>query len=375
MKSVLFLIPTLDRGGAENVLVELVNRMDREKFKITVQTLFDKDSQKDRLAPGIEYRTFLYRQFHGNSRLQALLPAGLLYRLIVGKRYDIVVSYLEGPTTHIISGCPYRDTKKVAWVHTGIENAKQIYVGFASGEAATRGYGTFDRIVFVSETARQRFEDAIGRAFPNECVLYNVLDADMIRSSAKDAVDDISFNGQEFKIVSTGKLVSLKGYDRLAWIHKKLVQEGYKCHTYILGTGPERNKLEAYLAKNELIESFTLVGFRDNPYKYVSKADLFVCSSRREGFSTAVSEALILGIPVISTDCSGARELLGENEYGIVTENSKEALYQGIKHLLDEPELLAHYRKKAEERGMFFNTRETIKAAENMFEDLFLERR
>ena len=75
MISILFLIPTLDRGGAENVLVNLVNHMDQSKFRITVQTLFDKDSQKDRLRPGIEYRSFLYKQFHGNSRLQARLPA------------------------------------------------------------------------------------------------------------------------------------------------------------------------------------------------------------------------------------------------------------------------------------------------------------
>lgn len=375
MKSVLFLIPTLDRGGAENVLVELVNRLDQNKFKITVQTLFDKDSQKDRLAPGIEYRSFLYKQFHGNSRLQALVPAGLLYRMIVGRRYDIVVSYLEGPTTHILSGCPHKDTKKVAWVHTGIEKAKQIYVGFTSGDAAIRGYKTFDRIVFVSQTARQRFEDATGHTFPSERVLYNVLDADGIRSSAMEPVDDVSFLETEFNIVSTGKLVSLKGYDRLAEVHNRLVREGYKCHTYILGTGPEKKDLEAWLAKNGLNDSFTLVGFRDNPYKYVSKADLFVCSSRREGFSTAVSEALVLGIPVVSTDCSGTGELLGDNEYGVVTENNEEALYQGIKRLLDDPALLAHYREKASVRGRMFSTEETVKAAEDMFEDVFSERR
>jgi glycosyltransferase involved in cell wall biosynthesis len=286
--------------------------------------------------------------------------------MIVGRRYDIVVSYLEGPTTHILSGCPYKDTKKVAWVHTGIENAKQIYVGFTSGEAAIRGYEAFDRIVFVSQTAKQRFEDATGHTFSSECVHYNVVDAKVILSSAKEPADDVSFFETEFNIVSTGKLVSLKGYDRLAEIHNRLIREGYRCHTYILGTGPEKKNLEAYLAKEGLNDSFTLVGFRDNPYKYVSKADLFVCSSRREGFSTAVSEALVLGIPVVSTDCSGARELLGDNEYGLVTENDEEALYQGIKRLLDDPALLAHYREKARIRGKAFDPEKTVIAVEKM---------
>ncbi len=371
MKSVLFLIPTLDRGGAENVLVDLVNRLDQKKFKITVQTLFDKDSQKDRLAEGIEYRSFLYKQFRGNSRLMARMPAGLLYKLIVKKKYDIIVSYLEGPTTHIIQGCPYAETKKVAWVHTGIENAKQIYVGFASGKAAVQGYRAVDRIVFVSQTARQRFESILGKSFPNGCVLYNVLDIDRIKSSANEFIDDISFQEKDFQIISAGKLVSLKGYDRLAEIHKRLKHEGYNCHTYILGTGPAQKSLEDFIVKNSLEESFTLIGFRNNPYKYMARADLFVCSSRREGFSTSVSEALVLGLPVVSTECSGARELLGENEYGIVTENNEESLYQGIKRLLEDPVLLDHYREKALERGKAFDSDTTAKAVEEMFMSLY----
>ena len=75
MISVLFLIPTLDRGGAENVLVDLVNSMDIDRFDITVQTLFDHNSQKDRLRKEIKYKSFLYHQFRGNSWLMAMVPA------------------------------------------------------------------------------------------------------------------------------------------------------------------------------------------------------------------------------------------------------------------------------------------------------------
>ena len=370
MKSVLFLIPTLDRGGAENVLVELVNRMDREKFKITVQTLFDKDSQKDRLAPGIEYRTLLYRQFRGNSRLQALLPAGLLYRLIVGKRYDIVVSYLEGPTTHIISGCPYKDTKKVAWVHVEMDSEKQLSVGFGSMEEALRAYKAADRVVFVAETVKKKFEKTADTSFDNSAVMYNTVDCDGIRKRSAETVSDVSFNSTEFNIVSVGRIVPAKGFDRLARIQKRLREEGYPSHVYILGAGAEEKPIREYAQANGLTDSFTFLGFKENPYKYTAKADLFVCSSRREGFSTAVTEALILGIPVVSTDCSGARELLGDNEYGLVTENDEEALYQGIKSLLDDPALLAHYREKASERGRMFSTEETVKAAEDMLLEL-----
>ena len=96
-----------------------------------------------------------------------------------------------------------------------------------------------------------------------------------------------------------------------------------------------------------------------------------MCSSHSEGFSTAATEALIVGTPVCTVDVSGMKELLGEdNEYGIVTENSEEALYQGIKQLLDNPALLTHYKEKAQERGKMFSTTQTVSAVENMLEAL-----
>ena len=153
--------------------------------------------------------------------------------------------------------------------------------------------------------------------------------------------------------------------------HKRLREAGYSCHFYILGEGADRQALEQYLAVNGLTDSFTFLLFQENPYQYVARADLFVCSSRREGFSTAVSEALALGVPVVSTDCSGARELLGDhNEYGIVTENNEDALYEGIKLMLDDPVLLAHYREKAKERGEHFSSRNTAEAVEEMLESI-----
>ena len=115
----------------------------------------------------------------------------------------------------------------------------------------------------------------------------------------------------------------------------------------------------------------TLLGFHRNPYRYVARCDLYVCPSHREGFSTAVTEALIVGTPVVSTNCSGAKELLGEHdEYGIVVENSEEGIYQGMKRMLSDPELLAHYKKQAKLRGSFFSRRETVRAVEEMLSSL-----
>ena len=151
-----------------------------------------------------------------------------------------------------------------------------------------------------------------------------------------------------------------KGYDRFVRVTKRLKEDGYPVHTYIVGKGKERTALEKQIVECGIENNWTFVGFQSNPYKYVKAADLYVCSSRREGFSTAVTEALIVGKPVVSTNCSGAYELLGyQNEYGIVTNNDEDALYEGIKQMLEDGQL-AHYAQKAQERGNKFNADETV---------------
>ena len=94
---------------------------------------------------------------------------------------------------------------------------------------------------------------------------------------------------------------------------------------------------------------------------------MFVCASHAEGFSTATTEALILGVPVCTVEVSGMREMLGEeNEYGIVTQNNDNDLYEAIKNLFDNENRLDHYTQKAIERGNFFNTEKTVQAVEDM---------
>ena len=185
---------------------------------------------------------------------------------------------------------------------------------------------------------------------------------------AKEPVKDIVFKDDEIKLVGVGKLMPNKGFDKLARIHARLIKEGYKVHTYILGEGPERNKIEKIVDENGCTDTFTLLGYRTNPYKYVAKCDIFVCSSVAEGFSTAATEALILGVPVVTTKVSGMKEMLGKNnEYGIVVDGTdEEKLYDGIKELLDSTMCLQHYREMSRIRGESFEKRHTIDAVENM---------
>ena len=150
-------------------------------------------------------------------------------------------------------------------------------------------------------------------------------------------------------------------------IQKRLRENGYKTNLHILGKGPLQPELEKLAADCGVADSVFFLGYQTNPYKYVAKCDLFVCASYSEGFSTAATEALIVGTPVCTVEVSGMKEMLGENnEYGIITDNDEEALYRGIKSLLDDPALLAHYKKQAALRGKAFSTEMTVRAVEEM---------
>ena len=364
-KKILFLIHDLGQGGAEKVLVNLVNNMDPEKFDITVTDLFGGGVNAQFLKPHIRRKTWFPWEFRGNSHVMKLLTPKQLHRLIVREHYDIEVAYLEGPAARVISGCTDPDTKTLCWIHCTMKTEQAFSVGFRSFDEAKRGYGTFDRSIFVSRDVM----DAFAGFCPTDTmqVCYNTNETAAMQEKARERVPDGLFRDGEFHLIGTGKLVPVKGFDRLARIHKRLRDEGYPLHTWLLGIGEEEQKLRAFARENGIGDSFTLLGYQTNPYKYVAKCDLFVCASHSEGFSTAATEALIVGTPVCTVEVSGMKEMLGaDNEFGFVTENDEEALYRGIKKLLDDPALLTHYKKQAALRGRDFSTEETVRAVEEM---------
>ena len=363
MKKILFLIHDLGHGGAEKVLVNLVNNMDPEKFDITVLALFGGGVNEQFLKPHIRYQTVFSRTFRGNSHLMKLLTPRQLHRLLIREHYDIEVSYLEGPSARIISGCPDTDTKLVSWIHCTMRSQREFSGSFRSLEEAKRCYARFHNNVFVAKTNMTAFEGYC--PVRSGTVLYNTNESDRIIQLAEEPTEDDLFSEKEIKLVGIGKIEPVKGFDRLARVHGRLIREGYPVHTYILGEGSKKSEILEFVSAEGIADSFTFLGYQTNPYRFVRKCDLFVCSSHSEGFSTAATEALIVGTPVCTVEVSGMKEMLGENnEWGIVTENDEEALYQGIRQLLDDPLLLAHYKEKAAQRGKTFSTENTVKAVE-----------
>ena len=263
-----------------------------------------------------------------------------------------------------------KNTKLICWIH-GAQRTKAIASkSFRSYQESKKCYEKFSDIVCVSASVKKDFESIYGEI---ECidVLYNTNETNKILLMKNESVDSDLFDQKEFFLCGVGRLITLKRFDILARVHKQLKEEGYPVHTFLLGEGPEKKVLENYVKENQIQDSFTFLGYQTNPYKYISRCDIFVCTSDTEGFSTAATEALILGVPVVTTPVEGMEEMLGsQNEYGIIVEKSEESLLNNIRKLLDNPELLANYKKKAMERGNDFSTENTVGAVEKLLSSL-----
>lgn len=363
-----FIIHDLCQGGAEKVLVNLVNNMNRDKFDITVMTLFDVGVNKQFLKQHIKYKSCFKRPIPGNSHLLKIFSPEMLYGLLIKDNYDIVVSYLEGPTARIVGGAP-KGVKTVSWIHSTISTQKALSASFRNEKEANRCYERADAMVFVSESVKDSFLSVCNTK--NNFVLYNTNESESIKKKALEPIENFDFSNS-FNWCAVGKLVTIKGYDRMLRIQKRLLDEGYNVHFHALGIGEEEDSLKDFCKSSGIENSVTFWGYQTNPYKYVSKCDLFVCASLSEGFSTAATEALIVGTPVCTVEVSGMKEMLGKNdEYGIVTKNDENDLYNAIKQLLDDPALLKHYKMQANIRGETFSTKNTVNAVEQFLDDLY----
>ena len=340
------------------MLVNLVNQMDRSQFDITVLTLFEKGCNAEGLREDVMLINAGKRRTRGMKTLFKFLPKKALYSFYVApftkEQYDLVVAYMTGVPTFVAAGA---DAPKIAWIHGEFFKGKNI-VGLK------RIYDRFDAVVGVSRYVCECF-NALIRAKREAIVIYNTNDVNKIMSLCEEPfeIDQTVVN-----LVSVGCLEKTKGFDRLISVCSRLKKDGFRFCLRILGEGIERQELQRQIDGAGLKDSVLLLGYCQNPYPVVKCSDLFVCSSRTEGLSTAVSEAVILGVPAVSTDVSGAKEILGEHdEYGLVTENSEEGLYEGIKRMLSDESLPAHYRQKAAQRAAFFATENTVRQAEGLF--------
>ena len=377
MKKVLLFVDNLDEGGVSKVLFDLLENINREKYDITIMALYNNGMYKDKIK---EYGKFkycfdipepndnslkanLYRKYWGGM---LRLPEKFMYKWFIKEKYDIEIAFVHGWSTKFISGSNNKKSKKIAWVHADLVTWDRVDGVFKSLEHHKKAYSKFDEVICVSQTVKEGIEKKYN--VKNAKVLYNPINREKILKLSNEKIDDIN-HSNKFKLISVGRLSKEKGYDRLLRVVKKLVNEQIGCELLIIGSGKEYDKLNSYIKNNNLEYNIKIVGYKENPYKYVKSSDLFVCSSLSEGYSLVIAESLVLGIPVVSTKCSGPIEILRNGENGLLVENSEEGLYKGLKEIINSDELYMNYKNKAIKEGTRFGVDNFIKSVEEILDN------
>lgn len=384
MKKVLILIETLSNGGAERVLCDLVKYLDKQKYNITVMYINNSGNYDKELSKYIKVKSMFPELRAGRNMLEKILnmsrlkvrefickmPSDFVNKFIIKETYDIKVAFLEDLSTKIIGGISDNKIKKIAWIHTNLKVKNwPINLGYFKNEKEQKEiYKNFNNIICVSEALRKDFIEKFGIEH-NVSVKYNPIDREYIIKKSKEDIKDINFLSERFKLVSVGRLCPLKGYDRLLEVHNKLIKTGYIHELWILGNGEEFYNINNYVERNNLKDTVKILGFKENPYKYIAEADMYVCPSKTEAYSTVVIESLILNKPVVTTNCTGMVEILGNSEYGLITSNDTEGLFNGIKLMFDNKNLFNYYKKKAIERSNYFNINDRINEIEYILDN------
>lgn len=366
-KHILFFIESLSGGGAERVLVTMLKHFDYVKYDITLLTLVDDGVLRDEIMEfPIRYMTVIrpsnkpWLKILNKIKYKLIyhwLPTKLVNRWIIPQNnVDVYVAFAEGFATKLIS---YSFQKKITWVHIDLKSYpwtlhEHIYRNL---QDERNTYNKYNKVICVSKSVEEVMRDYY--KLSNTCTIYNPIDIENIRNKAELDVD--VENSSSFKIVSVGRLVPQKGYDKLIPVIAELRKEGYDINLYIIGEGSERNKLEQLISICNLSESVHLLGFLKNPFPVLKKMDLFVCSSRAEGFSLVIAEAMVLGLPVVSMNCAGPNELLDGGKYGLLCDNYRQFYYE-IKRVISSPELLMSLSLKSKEGSFRFQIHDTLNA-------------
>ncbi len=391
-KRLLIAVHTLQLGGVEKIVINLLKRMDKEKYDITLLSIVDDGIFKKDVVniPGIKYKYFFKAYFKKsrndiNSKYHKISTKTMnliwkwylflmkffpkyLYKKNIKEVYDIEIAFLEGKVAKIIANSNNEKSKKVVWIHTDIENISRKNI-FKSLDEEIECYNKFNKIVCVSTDVKFHFCHKTGIT-DNVLVQMNPINIKEIKEKSKEPIEEeLKHNG--IIICAVGRLAYEKGYDRLLKVHRKLLREHIENTIWIVGEGVERDRLQEYISDNHLEDTVQLIGYSQNPYKYVKASDIFVCSSRIEGLSSVVIEAAVLDKPIITTLCSGMKDILGDdNKNALIVPNHTYNLYKGLKKLILDENLRKYYQDNIKNTTQKFDINTVISSIDNLLESL-----
>lgn len=356
MKRLLFGITSLTIGGAERVLVDLVNKLS-DKYDITIFTIYSKGELEKQLSKKVKLKTLYNIQYSELTNmekkiipLKILLNKKVIYNKYIKENYDVEIAFLEGPITRIFS-VKNKKARKIAWIHNDISCV------FGNGIKSRikqwldkRIYCKYETLVFVSKDNMRRFREVYKDNIRNKYlepikkeIVYNYIEQERVIKKANEKCD-INFNQQQLNFVTVARLVPQKAIDRLINVHCKLIKNNFYHNFYVIGDGPAKKELVNMIKENNIEDTFHLIGKRENPYPYIKNSTCFCLLSNFEGYGMVLEEAKILGKQIIITD-TAAREAVEKYSNKIIVENTEEGIYNGLKNFIVNKEKIVKQDK------------------------------
>ena len=359
-KKIIFVSQALWIGGIETALVNLINKLDYNKYDVTCLItenyldMAERLTKNCRLIVADRHNLVTFTKPYKFEKLYKILeePQGATsFRRLIWHILNVLFKALE---KHLYSlyikeqmkgesfdtAVIYSD--RTAEIAVKAINAKKFLMFYHHGAMRKEyhdryGYEKSENIIAVSDNIAQKLKE-YRKKYANKIVtINNVIDIDSIIEKSKEPIEDGLFSENKFNIVSCGRLAKEKGFDLAVEACMLLVENSYKDINWIfIGDGPERESLEKQMALYGLENYIKLVGMKKNPYPYIARADLFVQPSRVEAFGLTIAEAMILGIPVLSTQTDGAKEIFKIRNNGLLCKITGKDIFNGIQELKNE---------------------------------------
>lgn len=360
-------MPELPGGGAEKVLIDILSHFDFKKYDITLLLEYRQGIYLHEVPNEVKIlsiwrsntlwhqriaRRLMERGLYG--RAHELWIAPLVRRKLRNRKFDTIVSFLEGAAVKIHSYLHRYANRNISWVHIDFEKKHWSLPFFRDLEDEKCCYEWMDKVACVSEGVKNAFIKVIGADEEKCMVVHNLIDSQKIRElSDIEAVPGAT-------ICMTGRLNRQKRYDRAIEAMKLLAQNGYDAKLRILGVGELENCLKKMAADAHLSDRIEFAGFQRPPYPWMKSCTIFLNTSESEGYPLSICEAMCLGMPVVATNISGAAEILSDDTYGMLTEENPSAISQALARMIDDGNLRKHYAAMSLERGKAFDVKNTM---------------
>ena len=362
-KRVLFILSAAQRNGAVLSTLTTMHYLDRTRFEPALFVLERRDEPWPELLEGVP---ITYGVTSGRPSLRHF-PQVLIKLLRAARRADVIVGGLEmSPSYFAILAAKLTGKPSIGFVRNSLpDHLARLPARY---KILTRTlYPHLSRVIAISEGISESVAQLVPRLRGRIRTVYIPLEIDRVQSLARADLPEAA-NFAPY-ILAAGRLEPQKGFDLLIRAYAQL-RPAQKL--VLVGQGKEEANLRALIRDLGLERDVMMVGFQENPYAWMRGAEVFVSSSRYEGFCRVIAEALAVGTPVVATDCpSGPKEVLQDGRYGVLVPNEDpDALAQGIRALLCDPARMQALREDGPGRAAHFSPRAVVERFEGVLAEV-----